>query len=302
MYNPDFSKQLLDWVSRDTYIVPSTLTKVIQQINSISHIRLQENKLNDIYSFEIESKIKALGIQKEEINGKVIMDICCWTWFLSYHLLTLWYTPKKILLADISEKELLVAKEFIKNHYPKVVIQSISWDILESTIDKNSIDTVIGNSFLHHFYDIPCALKFIYSILKQWWSFILLHEPSIAALPVESWSILRYIHFLLRWKKYIDDMRYWWNAIRQWWWSDVWIFDRTVLNSYFSTANFIKIKNISYNLVSWFIIKKFRLSRLNDKHKKIITILFKLDKCLRYILLDKWFWWFYMIASKWEDH
>lgn len=161
-------------------------------------------------------------------------------------------------------------------------------------MESEYFDIIIGNSFLHHFYDIPEFSKSIYRILKNDWLFISTHEPSTKAVAIESWCFPLYIYSLIRGKKYIDDIRRKWNTIKSnnlW---DVRVFENKKLKKVFKDIGFknITIKNCNIFkslLATNFWLSPIKISTTPKWKLKIMKIGMAIDNALKKILPNYWF-------------
>jgi ubiquinone/menaquinone biosynthesis C-methylase UbiE len=139
---------------------------------------IEEKRLDRYYTEIIRRKLLQLKyIHERNIR---ILDICGGSGFLTYHIYKIFGRENNYYLIDISKNEVNRAKLILGN---KVKFQV---DDFLSYIPKTKYDLIIGNSFLHHFPDVPFAINKIYRLLNRGGYFIDLHEPSEKAAFVES--------------------------------------------------------------------------------------------------------------------
>jgi len=214
----------------------------------------QELRLQSVFTQEIWHKLKSLDISPDNLNNKQVLDLCCGTGYLTYHLLK--QAPKaNVTLIDISPDEVNMAKRLLGKE-PRYVIG----DVTKTSFPNNSFDVVIGNSFLHHFYDLPAALKEILRIIKPGGVFISLHEPKPLAIPLEKASLNEYLQCLLNQETYVDSIRYKGpgDVVKESG-TDVWMFKPSELVDIMTDVGFKPIKVANWNIFRPYIIAKQNL-------------------------------------------
>jgi ubiquinone/menaquinone biosynthesis C-methylase UbiE len=183
MLNSSFSKLIQERVG-DSYVISKDISDVVLAGNESFNSGGIEYRTQPIFGDELWLKLKRAGISPEILNNADVLEICAGTGFLTYHLLSR-CRPKSLVVNDISENELQLAREFIGEHYSDCAVDWVLGDM--HVIDyKQKFDLVIGNSFLHHFYDVPKVLARIASVLKPGGVFISLHEPTPMSTVLES--------------------------------------------------------------------------------------------------------------------
>lgn len=265
MLNPAFSKSVIEkyYDHISDYILPSELIDLVSRQNFIMDTG-SEFRLQEAYTYEIWNKISSLGLNKFNWNKSKVLDVACGTGFLSYHLLKM-ITPLELNLIDISPKELLEARTLLQSNFNNSNINYYEGDILKMNLPENYFDMIIGNSFLHHFYDIPYSLIQFKKLLKPGGVFITLHEPTIPALAYEAGSIKLILKYVLKGSKYIDTVRYCDGLISPGGGADVWIFDYKDVRDLFLKANFQYINIKNWHILRPYIVARFSL-HLNNKH------------------------------------
>ena len=267
MLNPAFSKNEIDFDDLN-YILPSNLIKDSIE-NNYTFNTGEEFRLQKVYGYEIWKKLYSLGLTNFKWSDKKILDVCCGTGFLSYHLLQK-IRPQEITLLDISPYELDEARKLI-SHFNDVNARYIAADIIDSKLPDASFDLVIGNSFLHHFYNLPLALAEFNRILKPGGLLITLHEPTIAAVALESGSCFQLRQYLVKGSRYIDDLRYNGNGIAPGRGTDVWIFKREEMTRLLYSAGFDDVLVNNWHLLRPFIVAKMGLY-LNEQRNRLSII------------------------------
>lgn len=280
--------------ANDNYILDTMYHHLIINQNISTDCWL-ETRIENVYTIDIWNKLSHLQMTERDFQNKVIMDICWGSWFLTYHLLQKDIKPKKIVVCDISWYELEQAKKLLDPIKWNIHIEYLCKNIWENKLPSESFDIIIGNSFLHHFYDLPVFLQSIWRILKPGGYFLGTHEPTIYAVAIESGCFLFYIYSLIRWSAYIDDIRYKGNTIKPnnlW---DVRVFDYQKLYNTFHSVWFKNIIIKHWNIFKSFLTTNLWLSPIKIPISKrtrlyLMKIGIKIDSFLNRILSDRFFW------------
>ena len=269
MLNPAFSRNISEQV-KNSYILPEEIVDVIKQQNA-SFDTGPELRTQKVYGDELFLKLNSLGMKNFDWQNKDVLDVCAGTGFLSYHLLSR-VKPKSLTLIDISGNEINEAKKLLEKFAVNLPLNFVVGDATKTDFNDNSFDVVIGNSFLHHFYDLPAAIKEFKRILKPGGLFITLHEPTIASLAMESRNPLIILRYFLYGKSYIDRFyRYKEEGVAPGQGADVWMFDGNELAELFLKNDFKNIKidywhffraKIVATLGLWLKDKKLKLNFL----------------------------------------
>lgn len=250
-----------------------------------------EFRLQKIYGDEIWLKLKRAGFDQEKFDSKDILEPCSGSGFLTYHLLKR-CKPRLLVANDISSLEIEQSKKLLsKYEFSKV----ISWnmdDMFKFKSNQN-FDLIIGNSFLHHFYDVKKVLVNFANLLKKGGTFISLHEPSEIASVVESGILHRYpfavmfpelINDIIRnkFKGKIDD-------------TDIWMFNKNKISDLILNSGFSKVKIYPWNLVRQIYVAKYSLHlnktkpSLSDKEVTALKRAIQLDNFLNKFLPCRFF-------------
>lgn len=280
--------------SNDNYILDSKYhTSIIDQNTSTDSG--MEIRVEPVFTYEIRKKLGLLEIAEWDFTDKIIMDVCGGSGFLTYHLLQRDIKPSKIVICDISSHELEQAKKLLEPIKGDTIIEYLCENIGTNKVASDSFDMVIGNSFLHHFYDVPDFLGSIHRILKPWAYFIWTHEPTTYAVAIESWCFPLYLYALIRGEKYIDDIRYKGKTIKSNNLGDVWVFDAPRLIKVFTQIHFKNPIITHSNIMKSFLTTNFGLSPIkialtHSSRLRLSNIGFCIDLFLQKFLPDRFFW------------
>lgn len=265
MLNPSFSSRVIDF-DESRYVLPPHLIQfVISENTSTSTGR--ELRLQKVYRVEVWSKLNSLGVRPDEFNWneKEVLEVSCGTGFLAYHLLSK-TRPKWMTLNDISLSELDEARKLMDSIKGSSFtnINYFPGDVMESKIESETFDVVIGNSFLHHLYDVPRALSEFRRLLRPGGYFITLHEPTVAAVALESGSFRAVLKYLRYGIGFIDRVRYKGEGISLGGGADVWIFKKDEIVNLVRKAGFEDIVIKNWHLLRPFIVAQ-RSLHLNQR-------------------------------------
>lgn len=141
-----------------------------------------EYRIQEMYTSEIWSKLERLGLHASDLSDLDVLEVCGGTGFLTYHLLKR-ASPRSLMVNEISINEINEAKNCVDQlGYRKKIV----WNAGDLYDLEGRFDLVIGNSFLHHFADVPRALAHIANLTKPGGTFITVHEPTPMSTVVES--------------------------------------------------------------------------------------------------------------------
>lgn len=207
MINTAFPEKIIKQynLEGEQYILPLALQQQIARQNQETPT-VPETRLEDVYTEELWSKIDSTPAGSLDWSQLVVLDVAAGRGFLSFHLLKK-VRPKKLYLADISPAAIAESKTLLQKYYPDLEVEFLCQDVLQSELPAASFDVIIGNSFVHHFYDLPHAFQQFYRLLKSGGTFISLHEPMPMAVAIESGSWLRLFYASVRGNAYIKDFR-----------------------------------------------------------------------------------------------
>jgi ubiquinone/menaquinone biosynthesis C-methylase UbiE len=276
MLNPSFPRILIDFDDTQ-YRLPAYLSKIVSAQNQAT-ITGSELRLQSIYRFEISLKLLSLGLGKARWNNNTILEVCCGTGFLSHHLLP-HINPKQIIFNDLSLNELREAKKLIETiQGTSAKLHFLQADSLNPGLPDNSCNVIIGNSFLHHFYDVGFALKEFYRLLKPGGVFISLHEPTIGAVVLESGQVSSLVKYLIEEEHYVESLRYNGDTIAPGGGTDVWMFKRDDMLRMLKEAGFQKISIKNWHLLRPMVVAKLAL-HLNESKQQLNALESALMRC-----------------------
>ena len=242
--------------STANYILPKELANSTLRGNSALNSG-PERRLQRVFTFEIWTKLKALGLNKLTWPKLKVLDVCCGTGFLSYHLLSK-VPVHELMLLDTSKMELKEAETLLVKNFPRARVSYCRLDLLKTGLPSSSFDLIIGNSFLHHLHDLPCAIRELHRLLRPGGIFATLHEPTPVAIAYESgsWDLIgqfcrqgmSYVELLREGKAGADD-----GVI------DIWLFEGERLARLFGTEGFEAIRVIPWNLLRPILVARSKL-------------------------------------------
>lgn len=281
MLNTAFSKKATKMVSKD-YVLPTELTKIVREENMISDTT-EEYRLQDVYTDEIWAKLNSLGLNVESFNNKRVLDLCSGAGFLTYHILKR-ANPKAITLVEISAREVRHSRGLLSKKYPKANLTYLNDDVLRLKY-KDEFDIVIGNSFLHHLYNMPLAASKFKSYLCEGGVFISLHEPTLAALALESGNTKNLLKYYVRGKDELERVRYAGKGlVRKPFGGDVWFFEPNKLKQVFEKAGYRSVAVQGWHMFRSVVVARNSM-HLNSNKKRLTKL--EVKKLQRAIRNDK---------------
>lgn len=302
MLNPSYPETLSRAEER-AYILPREVAKVAFDENRASDTG-HEMRIQKVYGDELWLKLKSLGFKNFNWGNKEVLDISCGTGFLSFHLLSR-IIVKKLTLLDISESEVEQAKKILAPFSKKVSLDYIIIDGTNTGFPDASFDVIIGNSFLHHFPNLPAALNEFRRLLRPGGVFVTLHEPTIAAVALESRNPFTWFLYILRGSEYINILRRK-NKGRHGCGGDVWIFKKNEIVELFHKAGFKEIRTENWHFLRPLIVTVLNLHlgpqkrKLNLIRRIVLRIAIYTDTVLRKILPQTFFASVALLAKKIE--
>lgn len=301
MLNAAFSKKL-DLESKNYILPQEIISRLVISLNQ-SFDTGPELRLQKIYGDELWLKIKSLGMENFNWKDKDVLDIASGTGLLSYHLLSR-VQPRSLTLIDISKTEIDEAKRILGKFSVNLPLKFAVGDATKTDFADNSFDVIIGNSFLHHFYDLPAAIKEFKRILNPGGLFITLHEPTVASLALESRNPKNTILYILKGDDYINYFRYKKDGVAPGQGGDVWMFKPSEIFNLLTTAGFVNIKLANWHCLRPKLVASLSM-HLGGKKKKLnlfenflLTSAVYVDSFLRKILSDNFFGSVAFVAQK----
>jgi ubiquinone/menaquinone biosynthesis C-methylase UbiE len=251
--NPAFSKEIARQAER-TLALPENLRPAVAAQNT-SFDTGMELRVQEVYTDEIWRKLDAFGLAPDFFAGKRLVDLCCGSGFLAYHLLRR-IAPAEVSLLDISPADLEMARSLLCS---RTDTRFLVWDLHEPPPALGTFDVVLGNSFLHHFYDLPKAVEAIASMLRPGGTFLALHEPTPAAIALEGGSRRGYVKSVISPGAYIDTLRYTQGVIAPNSGADVWMFTRDSLEDIFRQHGFEHVECRNWGLCRPLVVARQQL-------------------------------------------
>lgn len=186
MLNPTFSPAAKRRI-RQTYVAPEDIAQSTVAGNEAFKTG-NEYRLQKIYGDEIWGKLTRAGLGRAFFDGARVLEVCAGTGYLTYHLLAR-SVPAQLIVNDISETELAACRALIGSHFAQAAVSWAQGD-MHTMAFEGSFDVIIGNSFLHHFHNVPAVLRRFAALLRPGGTFISLHEPTPMSTVVEGGKTL----------------------------------------------------------------------------------------------------------------
>ncbi len=240
----------------DSYSIPTDLAGELAYANS-EFATGPELRTQRVYGDELWVRIRGAGLDIVDWSELRVLDACCGTGFLSFHLLAQ-VTPRELVLVDISADELADAQRLLRVSSEQSV-QFVCADLAEAGVATQPFDVVIGNSFLHHFSDVPAALSTIHSLVRPGGWFVSLHEPTPAAVPLESGQLRHLIAYTLSPRRYMNRLRHRGPGPVREGTADVWMFDPDEVARLLVEAGFTDVVISRRYVVRPFLVAAFGL-------------------------------------------
>jgi len=181
MLNPSFSKAMQRSIT-SYYVAPPEIANRTLEGNEVFDTG-SEHRLQAVFGDEVWLKLARAGLTPDVFSNADVLEVCAGTGFLTYHLLQR-SRLKHLTENDISAIELASAREFIAQSYPDTFVDWVLGDMHTVNFGRQ-FDVIIGNSYIHHFHDVPKVLARFASMLNRGGVFISLHEPTPMSTVVE---------------------------------------------------------------------------------------------------------------------
>ena len=289
MLNITHPKSVYKYVT-EPYCMTGSIANDIIFGNSLSDTG-PEFRLQDVYGEEIWLKLNRAGFTSSMFDSLNILETCAGTGFLTYHLLQR-CKPNQLTVNDISQIEIEASKKLISKLIPKSNINWILGDMHEINFEQK-FDMIIGNSFLHHFHNVPKVLSRFSNLLNKGGSFVSLHEPTLLASVIESGKLIRYPFAVIS-PKMVNNFirsRYKGNPDS----TDIWMFEKKKLKELALNCGFTKVNIYPWNLFRPIYVAKNSLhlnktkSELKDNEISSFKLALKLDSFLNRFLPFRFF-------------
>lgn len=298
MLNPSFPK-LVNISIGASYVAPENVANCIISGNE-SFDSGNEYRLQSVYSEEIWLKLERAGLTPPMIQQLSVLEVCAGTGFLTFHLLSR-CLPKSLTINDISDTEIMMAQELVHKNYSNLAIDWVLGDIHTVEFDCK-FDMIIGNSFIHHFHNVPQVLSRFSSLLNPGGKFISLHEPTPMSTVVEGAKILAYPVAVIA-PGFVNDIartRYQGYPSA----TDLWMFEPEKLKRVAIQAGFSSVDIHPWHLIRPIVAQRNGLHlsankpRLSDKETRTLRQAIKIDSCLNRILPQRFFGSFCLVCQK----
>lgn len=288
MLNPGFSHEA-DEAYGSRYIVPESLSRAIIGANG-KFATGREWRTQSTYGDELWFRLRELGLSRLPWPNLRVLDACCGSGFLSYHLLKR-TNVRSLTLLDVSRDEIAAARELVVGgglDTERVV--TVCRDLSEAAVAAEPFDVVVGNSFLHHFPDVPAVLAAAFDLLRPGGLFIGLHEPTPSALAWESGALRQVLAYFLLRRRYLRAVRHPGPELMRDGTTDVWIFTVSELRNLLLDQGFVSVKVMPRYLVRPFVVAVLGLHlgpdrpQLARRESRLLTAAVRLDGVLRLVL------------------
>ncbi|MEK7760958.1 MAG: methyltransferase domain-containing protein [Nitrospirota bacterium] len=255
MLNPAFPQEG-DESQLSNYVLAKDLARRAFDENS-SLCNGAELRLQSVYQDELWRKLKALNLANLNWSKLNVLDVCCGTGLLSFHLLSR-VRPANLMLLDASQDELEESKALLHSRYPGVEAMFVKADMMESGLMSSSFDVIIGNSFLHHLYDMPRAASELKRLLKPGGVFATLHEPTPAAIAYESASWNLVSQYWSEGPRYVEKLRRPKTADHGCG-ADIWLLEPQKIQHVFTEAGFGRILVEGWHILRPIVVAAMKL-------------------------------------------
>lgn len=241
----------------------------------------REYRLQSVYGDEIWLKLGRAGLDPSALSARSVLEVCAGTGFLTYHLLSR-CRPGCLTVNDISEHELEASKRLIGEHCPDASVEWVLGDMHELSF-RRTFDVILGNSFMHHFHDVPRVLSRFASLLGRGGLFVSLHEPTLLAPVVEGAKTLAYPLAVLAPGLVVDIARKRFKGEPSA--TDIWLFEAAKLKRVALESGFSGAEVIPWHFVRPIVVQKRGMHLSADKPKLSLEEQMMLERAIRW---DSW--------------
>jgi len=290
MLNPTFSKEDQAKII-SSYVAPIEIASCTLLGNEAFDTGGVEHRTQSVFGREIFLKLERAGFKSESLKSADVLEVCAGTGFLTYHLLNS-FQPRSITVNDISPNELNLAKDFIGRSFPEANINWSLGDMYEIDFGRK-FDVIIGNSFIHHFHDVPRLLSRFLEILKPGGCFISLHEPTPMSTVVEGAKIMAWPLAVIA-PGFVNDIaraRYSGQPST----TDIWMFEAEKIKKVALQAGYTKATTIPWGLVRAITVQLYGMHlsenkpALSDDEARRLKWAISIDSILNRILPQRCF-------------
>lgn len=255
MLNPAFPRGVDD-AQLSNYILAKDLAKRAFEKNC-SLRNGSELRLQSVYRHELWQKLRALNVSNLNWSKLAVLDVCCGTGLLSFHLLSR-VRPATLTLLDASQDELEESKKLLQGRFPGVGPTFVKANLLENELAPSSFDVIVGNSFLHHLYDMPRAASELKRLLKPGGVFATLHEPTPAAIAYESASWDLMCRYWSEGPRYVEQLRRP-TPVDQGYGVDIWLLEPHRIQQVFTAAGFSLVRVEGWHIMRPIVVAAMKL-------------------------------------------
>jgi ubiquinone/menaquinone biosynthesis C-methylase UbiE len=287
--NPSFPKSACDKIV-SPYVAPDNLVNQTILGNKSNNTGF-ETRLQSVYGEELWLKLERAGFPSAVLDGLSVLEVCAGTGFLTFHLLSR-CSPITLTVNDISALEMSAAQKLMQEKHPAAKINWVLGDMHTVNFEQK-FDVIIGNSFIHHFYNVPHVLTRFQELLNPGGIFITLHEPTPMSTVVESAKILAWplavfapalINNLAR-ARYKGDPST----------TDLWMFEPAKLRRVALQSGFKSVDIHSWGLLRPIMVQRHSLHTskekptLNESQLQVFSNAIKIDSTLNRFLPNRCF-------------
>jgi len=289
MLNPSFPKSAKASI-HSPYVAPANIAQRSIEGNE-SFDTGYEYRLQSVFGEEIWLKLARAGLSPSVLAERSILEVCAGTGFLTYHLLSR-CAPKSLTVNDISASEMDAARQLIATHYPEAAIEWALGDMHKMHFQR-TLDVILGNSFIHHFHNVPQVLSRFASLLSEGGVFISLHEPTPMAAVVEGAKIPAYPLAVLAPGLVIDIARARHKGEPST--TDIWMFEIAKLKQVALQAGFSRVDIYPWHLLRPIVVQRNSLHlsaekpRLSEQEERTLGKAIRMDARLNRFLSTRFF-------------
>lgn len=222
-----------------------------------------ELRTQAVYGDELWSRLRELGLGGLDWASLEVMDACAGRGFLSFHILER-ETPLELTLVDVSSAELSQARELLGSTGASAVDFECA-DLVD--VKDKTFDVVIGNSFMHHFPDVPQLISTVRSLLRPGGWFIGLHEPTPPAVALEHGSLAHLAACSLSKRRYTERLRYDGPEEVRPGTTDIWMFEVDDVEVLLAQGGFTDVRVVPRYLARPLLVAKLGMHLSPEKPK-----------------------------------
>lgn len=275
MLNPTFPKAIKNHATR-SYVINDQLARDTVFGNQAFDTG-PEYRLQAVYGDEIWKKLERAGLPASKFEQAKVLEVCAGTGFLTHHLLRR-FKPRNFTVNDISPTEIQAAQDLLSRTNPEANISWVIGDMHEIDFSER-FDVIIGNSFLHHFHDVPKVLSRFAELLTEDGVFVSLHEPTPMATVVEGAKLLAY-PLAVMFPSLVNDIaraRYKGPPSQ----TDIWMFESKSLEKVALNAGFSNVQLVPWHFFRPILVQQQSLHLGSTKTELSPNEIETLDKAVR---------------------